>query len=352
MNVPRGERLANFTDSESGITVRQEGDRAVVTIPRRDADGRPVMNIIARTRSLEGDGQNASGQIEQLELEVPRREVDLSAQDARVGRGGAGVVATLSSIPDNATFTMTIEKAPNEQANRQITQAMNQNARPVRDVAFAANFIKQNLDGVVGPAVVTLTVGRAWVIQFGIENVQVVRIADDGSTQVLNPTPEDSNADPVTFNVNSPNGLSTFALVAAEEGRRSQPTPTATPVPTRTPTPTPAPTATPTPQPSPIPTPTPRPAPTATVPPLPTATGTPASTAAAGESPSATATPLPSATPIAAVIAQTPPPTDTPEKSGGGGCSAARGASQTADLGWLAIGLVLPGLFFARRMRR
>ena len=361
VNIPRGERLANFTDPESGISVRQEGDRTVVTIPRRDADGRPVMNIIARTRSLEGDGQGASGQIERLELEVPRREADFSNQDARVGRAGAGVVATISSVPGNATFTMTIEKTLNEQTNRQVTQTLNQNSRLVRDVAFAANFIKENLDGIVGSAVVTLTVGRAWVIQFGIESVQAVRIADDGSTQVLSPKAQDPNADPVVFDVESPNGLSTFALVAAEEGRRNTPAPTAVPTPTRAPTPTPPLTATPTPRPTatPLPAPTPTPAPTVTPTPLPSATATPSLTLAGGglpppaSTPAPTSTPAPSATPESTALVQTPPPIQEPDDSGGGGgCSAAPGSAKGADLGWIVVGMLLPGAFLAGRRRR
>ncbi len=114
--------------------------------------------------------------------------------------------------------------------------------------------------------------------------------------------------------------------------------PTATPVP---PTPTPRPTATPVP-----PTATPVP-PTAT--PRPTATARPTATSVPP-----TATPRPTAATVATATAVPPTavPTATPEESGGGGCSAGPGGGPL-DVGWIALGLMIPGFgFFGWRRSR
>ncbi len=134
------------------------------------------------------------------------------------------------------------------------------------------------------------------------------------------------------------------------------PRPTATPVPGATATPVPPPTATPAPTATPRPTATPVPGATATPVPPPTATPAPTATPrpTATPVPGATATPVPPPTATPAPTA-TPRPTATviPEGTGGGGCNAALRPSRTVDAGWLAIGLIAPGLFLGRsRFRR
>jgi|GEM_PF-6429705 len=137
--------------------------------------------------------------------------------------------------------------------------------------------------------------------------------------------PNQASATPATFTF-SANRVFTVNVAAV------RPAPTATPVPpTATPVP---PTATPVP-----PTATPVP-PTATARPVPpTATPVPPTATATPRPPTATPVP-PTATPV--------PPTPTPEKKGGGGCSAAKEATGTVDAGWLALGLVVPGLALAK----
>ncbi len=114
--------------------------------------------------------------------------------------------------------------------------------------------------------------------------------------------------------------------------------PTATPVPpTATPVP---PTATPVP-------PTATPVPPTATPVPPTATPVPP-----------TATPRPTNTPVPPTATPVPPtatpvpPTATPAKKGGGGCSAAKEGTGTVDAGWLALGMIVPGLAFAKWRRR
>lgn len=69
------------------------------------------------------------------------------------------------------------------------------------------------------PAEATISqesVGAAWVGRYGVDAIRVVRIADDGSMQVLTPSVLDEAADPLVFRVLSPRGLSTFALAAVK----------------------------------------------------------------------------------------------------------------------------------------
>ena len=115
--------------------------------------------------------------------------------------------------------------------------------------------------------------------------------------------------------------------------------PTATPVPpTATPVPPPTATSVP-PTATPVP-PTATPVPPTATPVPPTATPRPTNTPSP---PTATSVP-PTATPVA--------PTATPEKKGGGGCSAAHAGTGTIDAGWLALGMIVPGLAFAKWRRR
>jgi hypothetical protein len=198
----------------------------------------------------------------------------------------------------------------------------------VSDIAFAVEFLKEGLDEALEDVTLRFNIGKAWYDNHSHERTVVARLADDGTVQVFDCTPVDPNADPVVFELNSPEGLSTFVITAVRKAQ--EPTPTAPPQPTATPTAPPTVTHTPLPTAAP-------PTATATLSPQPTPTDGPGPT----PTPALPPTPPPTATQL--------PPTATPSVSRGGSCSA-NGDGRFAA-GNLAL-LATPLLVLALRRRR
>ena len=87
----------------------------------------------------------------------------------------------------------------------------------VRNVAFAVEVIHQNLDQVVETATLRMTVGRAWVDEFGLDTVRGFRSSDAGDTGILGTRFMGFEGQDALFELISPNGLSVIALIALSE---------------------------------------------------------------------------------------------------------------------------------------
>jgi hypothetical protein len=304
--LAQGATLNTFTDPTTGVSVQRDGNQSIVRVPIRDQQGNVQASIRATTAAITGTGTAATAQVQRVELEVPRQQVNLAQADPRVGTAGVDIAATLNTVPQTSTFQVSVSKTPDAAANTSISLVATQAGTSVQNVAFSVNITKSaDLNAATrGPATLNMSVGRAWAQAFGIANIRVARVADDGTTQLLPVTVVgDANADPLVFNVVSPNGLSVFALVALSQPPAPTPTPTATPI--ATPAPTTAPTV--------PPTPTPTRAPTAPPTVAPTTAPTVAPTVAPTAVPTVVATATPVRTPTPVVV-----PTPTPEEDDGG----------------------------------
>ena len=215
--MSRDNGLETFSDDGTGVTVTKEGDKTIVHIPVKDDNDNTQLVIKVTTSGIIGTGDSAEGIIERLELEVPERQVDLSLDDPDVGTASVQLVANLTSIPQGASIEVVLVKDPNRATTRQITNALADLGATIGRVAFSVDFRQENLDAAVGPATLTFKVGRSWVDLVGLDSIRIIRVADDGTIQVLVVKSINLNVDPVVITVESPDGLSSFTLVGIEE---------------------------------------------------------------------------------------------------------------------------------------
>ncbi|MBM4406391.1 MAG: hypothetical protein FJ039_09475 [Chloroflexi bacterium] len=297
MTLPQGATLNTFNDPTTGVTVQRVGNQNIIRVPVRDEQGKTQASVRVTTSALTGTGTAATGQVQRVELEVPRQQVNLAQADPLVGTAGVDMTATLNAVPQTSTFQVSVSKTADLAASTSISLVATGAGTSVANTAFSVNITKSAAlnEAARGPATLNMSVGRAWVQSFGIANIRVARVADDGTTELLPVVPVDANADPVVFTVVSPRGLSVFALLALSRPPAPTATPTAVPP---TVAPTRAPTATPT-----------------AVPP------TVAPTRAPTVAPTAVPTVVPTATPIRTPVTTATPvvvPTPVPEEDEGG----------------------------------
>ena len=239
--VVEGRGLLEYTDFDTGTTVRPIPTGHLIRIPIKDASGSDTIRILLTVEGLVGTGDAVQGTVRAIEIDLPARAIDLSSADARVGTASVKVLGSLTAFPGQSTMTMTIAKEPEPGTRNAFDAAAAAMGLRIEEIAFTALFTKTGLDPAIDAITLQMSLERPWVDAVGLDNVRVFRQADDGAVEVLNARVEDpSAAEKVQWNAQSPNGLSSFIIAAVSVA------PTPTPSPTATPTPTPAPTATPT----------------------------------------------------------------------------------------------------------
>jgi hypothetical protein len=248
--------VESLTDPTNGITIvrNDDGTGAVLRIPIRDAEGNDTIRVLVNTTDYIGDGWQATATIVSMSIDLPTRSRDFSDLDPEVGVASVKILGEITGFPGDSSMVMSIAKTTDAIDAAIVSALAESDGNEIIDIAYVVGLEKTNLDRVIGEMTLRLTVGKSWYDRYSDEIIQVVRIADDGSTQVFEWVAIDPEADPVQFDLVSPQGLSKFVI---EVLRKAQLTPTPTLVPTQTPEPTPTlePTATRTATPAP-PTPT------------------------------------------------------------------------------------------------
>lgn len=158
----------------------------------------------------------------------------VTAQFKDTGTVSASFTANLITIPPpNATISATLAERPDVTTQAAFDQAVSQKGYKVGVVAYMMNVAKTNLaDGTeIGQANVNMSIAPSWVTaQGGAGAVKIVRLADDGTSQMLDTRSVglDSSGNMVFAGI-SPGGLSIFALVSVKSppaGRAITPQPT------------------------------------------------------------------------------------------------------------------------------
>ena len=220
--LAKGARLSSFSDSVSGAVLTDNG----LVIPVRDFAGKLAMNLLATVRPLLGTGTTAVGLIEKLELDTLPLVGDL---DAKVGTVSFQVRAELKTLPDGAGISMVLSRTANLAVYNAFDQSVRKIQNSIREIAFVAEVNKTRMvDGRdIGPATVTLSVGRNWADSMGLQNIVVTVLRDDGSVELLTTKFVNYNADgQAVFAAASQKGVSTFGLVGLNS---AAPTPTPAP---------------------------------------------------------------------------------------------------------------------------
>lgn len=223
--LAKGARLSSFSDSVSGTVLTDNG----LVIPVKDFAGKLAMNLLATVRPLLGTGTSAVGLIEKLELDTQPLVGDMSSYDSKVGTVSFQVRAELKALPDGAGISMVLSKTANPAAYNAFALAVSKVQNSIGNIAFVAEVNKTRMvDGRdIGPATVTLSVGRTWADSMGLQNIVVTVLRDDGSVELLTTKFVNYNADgQAVFAAASQKGVSTFGLVGLNS---AAPTPTPAP---------------------------------------------------------------------------------------------------------------------------
>ena len=162
----------------------------------------------------------------------------VNGQFADAGTVSASFHADMNNMPSqDATVSTILYKTPTPQVQAEFERAVGDEGYRLDSVAYAMQVQKDNLMDKtdVGQAVVTMSVSPSWVLNHGgLTNTKVVRLADEGTSQVLDTrfVGLDSSQNMV-FAATSPGGLSIFALISVKSSQEPL-APLASPVPLST----------------------------------------------------------------------------------------------------------------------
>jgi hypothetical protein len=216
VNLATGSTLSSFEDNDSGVIVR-DGE---VIIPVKSESGLVVMNIIATIDSFQGTGTSAQAVVSKLRMETPPQEVDLSGDDALVGKVTFSVQADLLALPIGASFKVTPKKTISSDARIAFEKIAQAGGTTVADIGASLKIEHHGLESgsVLGTARIRVGVSELWASQYGTENIKMGRLADDGSFQILDTAVVGQDAAGRTiFEAISPNGFSIFSLMSVVE---------------------------------------------------------------------------------------------------------------------------------------
>jgi PKD repeat protein len=191
---------------EAGAMVTVQGNTVTITQPGFTLEV-VAKQVTEETKSIVG-------------LEVQSITLTTTPQEAVVpGVGPVSVLleAGLSSLPEGATITTAISEPVNPYVLNAFEVAMTNEGKEIQAVAYTLTVVKTNI-GTTLPATITMTCPPDWVNNHGgKEAVSIVRIGDDGKTQVLETTFAGFDTKGrMIFEGYSPLGLSIFGLITAK----------------------------------------------------------------------------------------------------------------------------------------
>jgi hypothetical protein len=145
----------------------------------------------------------------------------VTAPFENTGMVSASFKADLTSLPpSDAAIAAAITEKPGSAVQSAIGQAVTGHGYQLDAIAYTMDVAKNNMaDGKeIGPATVTMSVPSSWVAQHGgPAGVMIGRVADDGTTQVLDTRYTGlDDAHNMVFSGSSPGGLSIFALISVK----------------------------------------------------------------------------------------------------------------------------------------
>jgi len=199
-------RLATGLAEQSGATVSVTDNRITIN--------KPDFSLIITTSEVPviGNGE-ISGTVSSVELSAAPTPAALS-----IGTITFSLHTPLAAVPETATLTTLIAESVTPDLLNEYQSTALENNKRVDDVAYSVTVTRNSL-ATTGPATVMLTAPPDWVLTHGGTNaVGIVHIADDGTAELLTTTysGQDTSGN-IIFEATSPNGLSSFSLVALKD---------------------------------------------------------------------------------------------------------------------------------------
>ncbi|WP_220680884.1 PKD domain-containing protein [Methanofollis formosanus] len=153
----------------------------------------------------------------------------------------ARFTAEFPYFPVNATIGADLIENVSENVASAYSLALLDEGLDVSEIAYTMKVTKKGIEK-CGPATITMTVSPEWVTaRGGVDKIRILRMADDGTTQVLETVFKGYDTDgQYVFEAVSPDGLSEIGLVAVTESTAVTVKPTDVGVGAETPTTIPA----------------------------------------------------------------------------------------------------------------
>jgi hypothetical protein len=191
---------------ETGATVTVQGNTVTITQPG-------FTLVVVAEQITEKNGVITGENIASITFTTTPQEAVITG----VGPVSASLQAGLSSLPDGATITTSLSDPVNPDVLNAFGVAMTNEGKEILSVAYTLTVVKTNM-GTTLPATITMTCPPDWVNNHGgKEAVSIVRIGDDGKTQVLETTFAGfDTTGRMIFEGYSPLGLSIFGLVTSK----------------------------------------------------------------------------------------------------------------------------------------
>jgi len=174
-----------------------------------------VLESDAFTLTLSGafteSGDAVSGTVSSVLLRI----APIAAEYNETGRVSAGVAVDLGSIPSNPAIPSSLAEGAPAGITEGFLLAAMEDGCIVNDVACTLTVQGSALPDIKS-AVITMAIDPSWVTEHGGRDaIRIVRVADDGSSEVLVTQYRGMTADGLmAFTAASPGGLSSFGLVS------------------------------------------------------------------------------------------------------------------------------------------
>jgi hypothetical protein len=160
-----------------------------------------------------------NGQLSAKITSVSMQSSPVTARFSGKGTVSATFHSEMNNMPpDDAAIGFSLAEQPDTHTMTIIGNTVNENEYRLDAVAYTAQVKKTDLEdkAYIGQSVVTMSIAPSWVLNHGgISGVKIFRLADDGTSQLLDTQFSGlDNSFNMVFTGESPGGLSMFALVS------------------------------------------------------------------------------------------------------------------------------------------
>ena len=147
-------------------------------------------------------------------LELPEQTKDLGFIDPNLGNCASDIDVEILGCEEGSNIETRMVREYTDDIRSAFVLAATDAGLNLDDVAYVVEVDKTNLTAAdIGTATITMKVGKDWADSYGIDNIKIFHIDDEGNCQILDTTFVGYEGDYAVFQAESP-GLSTFGLVA------------------------------------------------------------------------------------------------------------------------------------------
>jgi outer membrane protein assembly factor BamB len=175
---------------------------------------REGVTLVITARNIDEKGDLATALIEHVTASVGPVRANFST----TGVIAASVNLNLTGLPGDGQIRISLNETTDADTARAFHLASAENGEDITAVAYSMTVTRINLENGrdIAGAVITMVINPAWVDEHGgLDAIRIVRSAEDGTCTILDTRPVGSDADGnLIFEAVSPDGLSTFGLLA------------------------------------------------------------------------------------------------------------------------------------------